>query len=348
MSTRLGFEELVEKVVKRGVCAGCSSCVIGCPYQGVLEYSEGKPKILGECKVCGICSRVCPRYSLRTDELETSIFGRARNPEEDFGIYREIHVAKSIDNAILKRCQDGGVTTALITSAMDSDLINGAIISGIDPSVPWLPVPFIVTNKNDTIRYAGTRYTYSPNLLALTRCVSEGLKKVAFVGTPCQILAFRRIQKVPLKKLSEVVAFTIGLFCSESFTYDGLMVKKIQNEMGINLGDIKKVNIKGKMIITLKNDKSVEIPLKEVRSYSEGKCRYCSDFSAELADVSLGGVGLDGRTFTVVRTEKGEKLFSQALKEKNLEVRSIKEFQRAYDLLVQLSKVKRRNAQNIV
>ncbi|MFH0896941.1 MAG: Coenzyme F420 hydrogenase/dehydrogenase, beta subunit C-terminal domain [Candidatus Bathyarchaeota archaeon] len=348
MGARLGFEELAKKVVERGACAGCGSCVIVCPYQGVLEFSDGKPEIVGECKDCGICTRVCSRYSFQTDELEASIFGRVRKPEEDFGIYREIHVARSTDDEFLKQCQDGGVATALITAALDSGLIDGAIIAGIDPSVPWLPIPFISTKKDDAIRYAGTRYTFSPNLLALTRCESEGLKRVAFVGVPCQILAFRMIQKMPLKKLSDIVAFTIGLFCSESFTYDGLMVKKIQNEMGMNLRDIEKINIKGKMIITLKDGKRAEIPLKETRTYAERKCRYCSDFSAELADVSLGGVGLDGRTLTLIRTKQGEKLFSQALNGKNFEVKPMEEFARAYDLLVQLSKVKHRNVQNIV
>jgi coenzyme F420 hydrogenase subunit beta len=93
-------------------------------------------------------------------------------------------------------------------------------------------MPLIASNKSEVIRCSGTRYTYSPNLLALGRCVAEGPgRKVAFVGTPCQILALRRMQKVPLKKFVDIVAFTVGLFCSESFTYDGLMVKKIQDEI---------------------------------------------------------------------------------------------------------------------
>ena len=173
-------------------------------------------------------------------------------------------------------------------------------------------------------------------------------KKIAFVGTPCQILAFRRIQKVPLRKFADIVVFTIGLFCSESFTYDGLMVKKIRDELGIDLNDIEKMNIKGKMILTLTKGKNWEIPLKEVKNYAEKKCRYCSDFSSELADISLGGVGLDGRTFTIVRTEKGEMVLNQAIETKALEIKSVNDFTRAYNLLIQLSKGKRRNSKNIV
>ena len=43
--------------------------------------------------------------------------------------------------------------------------------------------------------------------------------------------------------------FTIGLMCTESFTYEDLMEKHIQEELGINLGDIKKINIKGKVLV---------------------------------------------------------------------------------------------------
>jgi coenzyme F420-reducing hydrogenase beta subunit len=42
-------------------------------------------------------------------ELETFIFGRARKPEEGFGIHLEIYAAKSTDDEILKKGQDGGV-----------------------------------------------------------------------------------------------------------------------------------------------------------------------------------------------------------------------------------------------
>ena len=183
----------------------------------------------------------------------------------------------------------------------------------------------------------------------MQKSVAEGLcKKVAFVGTPCQISAFRQIQKIPLKKISNIVAFTIGLFCSESFTYSGLIVKKIRDDMGIDLKDIDKMNIKGKFLIKLKNGNVAEIPLKEARKYAEKKCSYCGDFSSELADISVGGIGLDDRTFTVVRTELGEKVLGQALEKKALEIKSATEFPRASKLLVKLSRIKRRNLRNIV
>jgi coenzyme F420 hydrogenase subunit beta len=107
------------------------------------------------------------------------------------------------------------------------------------------------------------------------------------------------------------------------------------------------MNIKGKMLLTLKSGRVVEMPLKEVRSFAEDKCKYCGDFSSELADISVGGVGLNGRTLTVVRTERGEKILYQALKMKTLEIKPAEEFEQAYNLLVRLSKLKNRNIQSL-
>jgi coenzyme F420 hydrogenase subunit beta len=244
----------------------------------------------------------------------------------------------------LSHGQDGGIASTLLSSALDAGIIDGAIVSGINPTVPWLPIPTIASTKDELLQSAGTRYTYSPNLLALKDCIAKGLEKVAFVGTPCQILAFRRIQMVPLKKIAKIVVFTIGLFCSESFTYSGLMIEKIQNQLNIPLADLRKMNIKGKMMLTRSNGAQVGLPLKHAKQYAEGKCSYCNDFSAELADISLGGVGLNESTFTVIRTDIGKQIFNRAETNSSLNVNPVEDYTKAYNLLLRLSKLKAKKA----
>jgi coenzyme F420 hydrogenase subunit beta len=155
------------------------------------------------------------------------------------------------------------------------------------------------------------------------------------------------MQRLSLKRAAPVSPI-IGLFCSESFNYDGLILEKIHKEMGIDPSDVKKMNIKGRMQVTLKDGRSVDIPLKELRSYAEPYCRFCGDFSAEFADISLGGVGLEGRTFTVVRTERGKRLLDAAVESGSLEVKQVDEFKKALDLMIRLSVSKRSRAQGAV
>jgi len=342
MSEKKGFNELSKKVISTDICSRCGACVLVCPYAGVLDYADLSPRLVGECVDCGVCLKVCPRYEPRMENLESFVFGRPRTDEESFGIFKRILVARSRDDEVVKRCQDGGVATTLLLEALESGSINGAIVSGVDPNIPWLPVPKVATTREEIIASAGTRYSFSPNLLAVKEALAKGLKKVAFVGTPCEVQAIRMIQQVPLRKYGDAIKFTIGLFCTESFSYEGLMLKGVKEGLGLDLKNVAKVNIKGKVLISTESGDLYKIPLKEAKQFSETKCQYCTDFSAELADISVGGVGLEGWTLTVLRTDEGVSVFEEAVNSGLLEVKPAEEFGSAVDLLVKLSASKRK------
>jgi coenzyme F420 hydrogenase subunit beta len=174
----------------------------------------------------------------------------------------------------------------------------------------------------------------------LTDVLRQKKANVALVGTPCKIHAVRSLQLAGMKRYAAPVKFLIGLMCSECFTYNGLMENHIHGKLGINLADIRKMNIKGKMLVN--TDSGVTpIPLAEIKQYTRKSCSVCEDFSSELADISVGGLGLDGWTFTIVRTEKGEELFSNAEKAGYITTKSLDEGSFAMTLLTKLSKKKR-------
>ncbi len=338
---KLSFEEILDKVVSAEKCAGCAACVIVCPI-GCLEYSEEKPKLVNKCTACGICAKVCPRYDFSRPAIEKFVFGRERKPEEDFGIHRRTVIAEASDKSILEVCQDGGVVTALLMFALENGLVDGAIVSGVDKDRPFYPVPRLASTPQEALECAGTRYSYSPNLLAFQEGIKQKKKSLAFVGTPCQIHALRKIEMVPLKKYSKPLRLTIGLMCTESFTYEGLMEKHFQRELGINLHDISKINIKGKVLVTSKSGETKAVPLADAKKYTRKGCLPCTDFSSELADISTGGLGLNGWTFTIIRTDKGEELFESAERKRLIKTRPVEEEKRAFDLLIKLSKRKRK------
>jgi len=337
---KVSFEESLGKnVVNAGKCVGCSTCVVVCPFN-CLEYVGGEPNLVRECKICGICAQACPSYDWAWSKVENFVFGRERKADEDFGVYRKLVVAQAKDSNILKVCQDGGVVTALLLFALESGLIDGAVVSGLSQEKPFNPVPTLALTREDILKSAGTKYSYSPNIQALAEGVKQKKSNLAFVGTPCQIHAVRKMQMAGLKRYTAPVRFLIGLMCSECFYYEGLMQKHIQEKLGINLNGIKKMNIKGKMLVT--TEKGVQaIPLAEVKQYARGSCRFCDDFSSELADISAGGLGLDKWTFTIIRTENGEELFSRAEKAGILNVRAVEEEANALNLLTKLSRKKR-------
>ncbi|MEM2643008.1 MAG: Coenzyme F420 hydrogenase/dehydrogenase, beta subunit C-terminal domain [Candidatus Bathyarchaeia archaeon] len=343
---RVSFEDSIAKtVVEAGKCVGCGTCVLVCPFN-CLEYVNEKPSLVKECKVCGICAQACPQHEFPQRSIENLTFGRERKPDEAFGVYRKLVLARAADTQILKVCQDGGAVTALLVFALKSGLIDGAVVAKSDKEKPFYPHPTFATTAEEIMQSAGTKYFYSPNILALAKAIEQKKSSIAFVGTPCQIRAIRKMQSAGLKKYVAPLKLLVGLACSECFVYDGLMENHIRGKLGINPNRIKKINIKGKMLAMLDTE-TVAIPLAEAKQYARKSCHFCEDFSSEFADISAGGLGLEDWTFTIIRTEKGEEIFSAAEKAGAIVTKNADTKQNALNLLVKLSKKKQAIAKEL-
>ena len=331
-----GFQKLVNTVGSR--CTRCGACCTVCPFK-VLECRDG-PQLSSECRDCGQCLQVCPAYQVDMSELEKTVFGHMRAAEDTFGIHLSTSIGQAHNVKIKEVCQDGGAVTALLVNGFNINRLDGAVVSSVQPSAPWLPRPLLARSVNEVVEAAGSRYCYSAGLTVLSKSLEQGLSQLAFVGLPCQVLALRKMQKAGFKRIVGNIKLIIGLFCSESFTYEGLIQRKICKEMGIDLNDISKMNIKRIFQIRLRNGQTREIPLKEIRQYAEPFCRFCSDFSSELADISLGGVGLENDTFIIPRTEVGKTFLEEAVKSGAIDLAHPPREKEALGTLIRLSKNK--------
>ena len=240
--------------------------------------------------------------------------------------------------------------------------IDGAIVSAVgEEDAPCFPSPKVVTTRDEIKAAAGSWYTYCENNLALTEVREKDLKKVAFVGVPCQITPLRKMeymdpsflvtkkkkpkivsrQRQYLRGFSDRIAFNIGLFCTEVFVPE-LMTERIEKRMGIPLTDIKQFNIKGEILIYKKNGDLEKIPLKEaMEEFQRPACSHCGDFSAELADIACGGIGTDRATVIIIRTKKGEEIWRKFEATGTVEVETIEDNKRAWNVLQRLSRRQR-------
>jgi coenzyme F420 hydrogenase subunit beta len=366
------FKEMMNEVVAYGSCCECGSCVLVCPHN-VIDYIDSKPKQVAKasnpfdlCGIsegigCDVCAQVCPRLGDREHHLADRVFPENSAYRGAFGVYRRIVVARCKDPEILGRCEDGGVVTTILVWGLRNGRFDGAVVSTTDADKPCQPVPKVVTTVDDAIRSASSWYTYCPNNLALADAEKLGLTRVAFVGVPCQITPVRKMQLADpgflnngrkkekiidkqrgfLKGYGERVALNIGLLCSEVFTFDELMVNTIQGQMGIPLSEIRQFNVKGKVQIFKKDGELVEMNLRQAQEYARPECHHCGDFSAELADISCGGVGANNWTITVLRTEKGVQVFDAMVRDGLLDVRPIEEFESSMKVFLRLTRKQR-------
>ncbi len=308
---RKSFSDLMSDVILEDICCYCGACGAFCEnvfYENETPYAKN-------CFDCGMCYDVCPRTEINVESLEKKFLNGVRE-DETLGFYREIICARTLDEEIRGVCQDGGFTTTLLVHLLEEGIVDACIVA---KSYDWNPQPFIAKSRKDILESAGSKYTQCPSLLALGKALDEGLR-VAFVGLPCHIQAVRKLQDLDYAFNGEIV-LTVGLFCMETFNSSKFF--RYLEEIGIDLDSVRRFDIKkGKFIV--EGDGRREIPIKDMKHLMRDGCRVCLDFSAELADVSVGSVGSpNGWNTVILRSEKALDVF-EGIKDK-VEVKNIGE-----------------------
>jgi coenzyme F420 hydrogenase subunit beta len=351
VTDRKHWKHLYSEIVATEICCGCSACIVACPHK-VLDLRDFDPIqidarspfdncIHGE-EGCSLCAMACLRLDPKVDVIEGMVQGERRSPHRPEGDYRFMTLARAKDPRILERGQDGGAVTALLVHGLDNGDLDGAVVAAPSEDVPWLDEPKLVRSSAELIATAGSRYTYCATPLGLRKAAEAKLKNVALVGVSCESTATRNFAAEGIKRWTRNVKLIIGLMCCETFDYEAFMVGKVQDELGIDLDDISKVNVKGKVIVSLKMRKDdIEIPLKEARPLSNEWCHHCPDFAAEHADISCGGLGMEGWTMVLVRSERGEEYFNTVVEAGLLELRPAEEEPAALEVLDRLARKQR-------
>jgi len=148
--------------------------------------------------------------------------------------------------------------------------------------------------------------------------IKKGLQRVAFVGTPCQIQAIRKMQAINIFP-SDAVKLCLGLLCSGNFIFGEKQRRKVAQIGDFQWERVKKINIKEKLMVHLKGGEVRTLKLSDLNFMKRFPCNFCDDFSAEYADISFGGLGADeGWTTVIIRSPTGRKFFSAA-KSKTIE-----------------------------
>jgi coenzyme F420 hydrogenase subunit beta len=266
------------------------------------------------------------------------------------GRYERVASARTTNHEVRNICTDGGVVTSLLMYMLDYNLIDGAVVSRL--TEPFRRVPMIATNRTDVLNSAGSDFstpihhvgvvgekysTYSPGAFAIKDLApNKGNTRLALVGTPCQVHTIGKMQCLNIVP-SDMVKYTIGLFCMENFTFSSLAKEKIEAKIGVKMDDIAKINVKEDLIITLVNGESIHVPFSLVHEFARPACLKCTEFANDFADISVGGLGSpDGYTTVIIRTEAGQGIYQSALKSQYIEEQTYDSYREKSDNLTSM------------
>lgn len=331
------FARLKKQVINRGLCTGCGTCAGVCPEEVIeMTFVEGEPepKLTGKCTQCGLCLKTCSGEFVPLSDLDTWLFGKTSSfHQEPLGIYRKSLRGYASDSELREKASSGGITSAVLNFALDNHIIDGAIVVCPDPVIPWRFSPALITESEQMKRAARSTPDMIPlNALLRHAVLEKGCKKIGIVGLPCHIHSLRKIQmeKDP-PEIAAAIKLCIGLFCAATYYFEG--IRHLLSEFaGIeNLEDIIAMDYRGgkwpgALSVVTKEGKIIHVSSKHEytwhflgpATYKRDRCLMCPDFSARIADLSMGDIfqkigNNPNLTAVLARTEFGEKLITDAM-----------------------------------
>jgi coenzyme F420 hydrogenase subunit beta len=346
---KIWFHKTAAAVIDATRCVGCGGCIAACPSHSIGVGEDGAPTLVKMCTGCSACWDYCPMAGLRVERLvelssdvpvapgtrtapsatssETPVVLRSGHPGPPFdltpygadglnasnlGLVRAAYSAQAIRKA--SGAQDGGVVTGLLSALLEAGEIDGAVVSrGVDA---FHNTTFLATTVEEIEASAGSVYHQSHPLSILNDPLPDGVRRLAFVGTPCQVSVLRALQKYPWPTrvtTAGAVALTVALFCTRSFDPDRL--EDAIAERGVDTTSVARLDIReGELLARDKNGaESLREPVKSFRTASLLGCDECFDFTGLSADIAIGNLASEpGRSTVLIRSEAGKKAMATA------------------------------------
>ncbi len=279
---------------------------------------KGRPKLCSDCGLCDsslrpIMPRTCVFVHNQVSDIEQRLFGRTRKDGDEllFGIYRTMYAARM--RQPVPDAQWSGIVTSLAARLLEQGTVDAVITTRAVPGTRFAPQPILARTPAEVRASAGNKPCLAPSLSLLDDVRASGVKRLAFIGTGCQVHMLRAAEaELGLEQL-----YVIGIPCSDNVAYpdlqfflslishspDTIVHYEFMQDFSVWLrhedGHSERVNF-------------IDFPMDKLENIFPSACLSCFDYPNSMADLTVGYMGAAlGWQWVMVRTERGEELFRQ-------------------------------------
>ena len=253
-----------------------------------------------------------------------------------WGKFKSCWLGWSSNEDIRFKASSGGITTALSIYLLEKKIVDAIIQVKKAPDDPTKTINVVSKSEKDVLDCMGSRYTTSSPLRNIKQCIEEG-KKYAFIGKPCDASALRMYKNLQKESWTEQIVYIFSFFCAGQPSRKAN--DKLLKSLGIdNKNECADLQYRGNgwpgKAQAWKHDGTSQIMdyetswMKILGRDVRPCCRFCADGTGEQADISCGDAWYltedhhadifsehPGQNVIFARTQAGEDLLNQAIKE---------------------------------
>jgi coenzyme F420 hydrogenase subunit beta len=334
--------ENLRSVISHNLCNRCGTCV-GLS-EGKIVFGDKTAEYLPEIKhklsdeLADRIWRACPGKYFDFPAYRKLFFPEVAHFHTYTGPYQEIFIGFATNPEVRINSASGGILTAILLWLLDKNLIDGAVVTAMSESEPWLAKSFIATTPEDIIRAAQSKYIIT-SVNEILPLIETFQGRLAYVGLPGQVQAIRKLQAMNDPSVRNI-HYIFGPFYGNTLHFSS--IKSFLRSYGEkDYHNISKLWFRygewpGNMRIEMKNGRIIQLPKFHanylIPFHILKNSLLCTDLSNEFTDVSGGDAWAPvyeerGKGFSMVisRSKKGQEILEQMLSEGYLSLQHIDE-----------------------
>lgn len=238
----------------------------------------------------------------------------------------EMYIAKSQDDKILNKAENGGVVTSLLKYILEESIADTVLTIKARNEDRYAGIPVLIDEPDELLETTGSLHCSTPNIARFLREYIDEIpsEDIAVVCKPCDARAIIELSKREQIDLDNLIL--IGVNCTG--TISPVTAKKMmEKEFDADPHDVIGEDIEDGILTIFLEDgskKKKKLSVLEEKGYGRREnCRRCNINIPRMADIACGKWGTDSEdeTFLEVCSDKGSALLEGAVKNDIIDVR---------------------------